>query len=149
MLILEISCQKKATKMEVKTSEAIKMAKAGQSLKGVILHDIAKTQVSVRDALVLSREGIVVPEANVYYDDTTIVYDEDIDEVEWSEDFVKLSWEEKEALFSDETPVLPVSVNLLIEDANVKAWLAENRDNIGKALTQFVKNLYEVDRSRP
>ena len=46
--------------MKVKTSEAIKMANAGKSLKGIVLEDINDVQVNVRDAMSLSREKVLL-----------------------------------------------------------------------------------------
>lgn len=76
------------------------MAHEGKSLKGLVLEDIQDVQVNVRDALSLSRQGIVVPEANLFYDDNDIVYDEDIDGLEKIGPLRKMSWEEKEAFFA-------------------------------------------------
>jgi len=50
------------------------------------------------DALLLAENGVVIPEQNIYYDDRDIAYDPDFDDVEWSEEPVKLTWEEKAEL---------------------------------------------------
>ncbi|MBK8492960.1 MAG: hypothetical protein IPL49_19255 [Saprospirales bacterium] len=68
--------------MEVLTvKEAVERVNKGGNLKGVVLDEVTIKQVNVRDAMVLSRGGIVIPEQNVYYDDGEIEYDEDIDEL--------------------------------------------------------------------
>jgi hypothetical protein len=82
--------------MEVLTvKEAVERVNKGGNLKGVVLDESTIGQVNVRDAMVLSRGGIVIPEQNVYYNDEEIEYDEDIDELEITSGIVKLSWEEK------------------------------------------------------
>jgi hypothetical protein len=95
----EIFILKKSLKtrmMKVLTvKEAVERINKGGNLKGVILDESTTKQVNVRDALVLSRGGIVIPEQNVYYDDDEIEYDEDIDELVITSGVVKLSWEEK------------------------------------------------------
>ena len=82
--------------MEVLTvKDAVERVNNGGNLKGVVLDESTTGQVNVRDAMVLSRGGIVIPEQNVYYNDEEIEYDEDIDELEITSGIVKLSWEEK------------------------------------------------------
>jgi hypothetical protein len=49
------------------------------------------TQVDVVDALALARQGIVIPEVNIYYDDEKILYDLDFDDVEWSKNPIKMT----------------------------------------------------------
>ncbi|MBK7478247.1 MAG: hypothetical protein IPI11_20360 [Haliscomenobacter sp.] len=61
--------------------EAVERVNKGESLKDVVLDESTTRQVNVRDAMVLSMGGIVIPEQNIYYNDEDIVYDEDIDEL--------------------------------------------------------------------
>lgn len=75
--------------------EAVEMVNQGGNLEGVSLDENTLMQVNVRDAMVLSRWGIVVPEQNIYYNDEEIEYDEDIDELVITSGIVNLSWEEK------------------------------------------------------
>ena len=82
--------------MEVLTvKEAVQRVNSGGNLEGVVLDESTIKQVNVRDAMVLSRGGIVIPEQNIYYKDEEIEYDEDIDELVITSGIVKLSWEEK------------------------------------------------------
>ena len=75
--------------------EAVERVKRGETLEGISLDKNSLQQVNVRDAMVLSEGGIVIPEQNIYYDDTDIEYDEDIDELTITSGPVQLSWEEK------------------------------------------------------
>ena len=81
--------------MKVGIEEAIAMANDGQSLEGIIIEGLNDSQIKAMDALMLARHGIVIPEQNIYYDDSEIAYDEDFDDVEWSKEPIKLSFEEK------------------------------------------------------
>jgi hypothetical protein len=82
--------------MEVLTvKEAVERINKGGHLKGIVLDERTIRQVNVRDAMVLSRAGIVIPEQNIYCDDREIEYDEEIDELEITSGIVQLSWEEK------------------------------------------------------
>jgi len=75
--------------------EAVELVNRGETLEGVVLDKSTTRQVNVRDAMVLSMGGIVIPEENIYYNDADIVYDEDIDELLVTSGIVALSWEEK------------------------------------------------------
>ena len=130
--------------MKVKTSEAIKMAKEGKSLKGVILEDINEVQVSVRDAMSLSREGIVVPEANMFYDDNEIAYDEEIDGLERIGELRKMSWEEKEAFLSGEDEN-EIAVKIRIPNRRMKLWVDKNSTRISDMLGSVLLSLYNAE----
>ena len=75
--------------------EAVERVNRGGNLEGVVLDESTTQQVNIRDAMVLSRGGIVIPEQNIYYKDEEIEYDEDIDELVITSGVVDLSWEEK------------------------------------------------------
>ena len=82
--------------------EAVDKVDRGESLAGFILSEGCAKQVNVRDAIVLHRGGITVPEEALFYDDAHIEYDEEIDELEWGEEVTGMSWEERVALFVEE-----------------------------------------------
>jgi len=75
--------------------EAVELVNRGETLEGVVLDESTTRQVNVRDAMVLSMGGIVIPEESIYYNDADIVYDEYIDELVVTSGIVALSWEEK------------------------------------------------------
>ena len=83
--------------MEVLTvKEAVERVNKGGNLKDVVLDESTTKQVNVRDAMALSRGGIVVPEENIYYDDDEIEYDGDIDDLVITSGIVKLSWKKRQ-----------------------------------------------------
>lgn len=75
--------------------EAVARVQSGQNLEGVVLEENSMKQVNVRDAMVLSEGGIVIPEQNIYYDDADIEYDKEIDELVITDEITGLSREEK------------------------------------------------------
>jgi len=81
--------------MKLKIEQAIERARHNKSLQGVVIEDLKDTQVRPVDALILAEYGIVVPEQNIYYNDADIAYDPDIDNVNWSEEPLNMTWEEK------------------------------------------------------
>ena len=151
--------------------EAVARVNAGEHLAGVILDKDSMQQVNVRDAMVLSRGGIVIPEENIYYDDDDIQYDEDIDELTITSGVTDLSWEEKakraaarqhddegiaydEAFEGDWVPVdtdglaeaeATLNVSLQLDPA-IKAWLAEQSVPVNKLLEQLLENFYRAQQ---
>ena len=81
--------------MKVKIEQAIAMARNNESLEGLVIEDLQDTQVRDVDALALAEHGVLLPEQNIYYNDEDIAYDPDFDEVEWSKEPLKMTWEEK------------------------------------------------------
>ncbi|WP_373549475.1 hypothetical protein [Haliscomenobacter sp.] len=81
--------------MKVKVEQAIAMARNNESLEGLVIEDLKDTQVRAVDALALAEHGVLLPEQNIYYNDDDIAYDPDFDEVEWSKEPLKMTWEEK------------------------------------------------------
>jgi len=133
----------------MKTEEALAMIKNGESLKGVVLEDLDAVQVSARDALSLARSGIVVPEQNVFYDDADIAYDEEIDEVEWSNENLNLSWEEKTKLFNESKPQNKqklITLEITTNDLEVDTWLSENRERLSEVIKPIIKSLFEAEQ---
>ncbi len=86
----------KNDKMMILTvKEAVARVQSGQNLEGFVLEENSMKQVNVRDAMVLSEGGIVIPEQNIFYDDDDIEYDKEIDELVITNEITGLSWEEK------------------------------------------------------
>lgn len=131
-------------KMKVKTSEAVKMANEGKSLKGIVLEDINDVQVNVRDAMSLSRQGIVVPEANMFYDDNDIEYDEEIDRLERIGELRKMTWEEKEAFFAEEEDD-EIFIKIRISNSRMKSWIEKNSNRIADLLEPILLSLYNAE----
>jgi|AntRauTorckE5430_2_1112549.scaffolds.fasta_scaffold13093_3 hypothetical protein len=130
--------------MKVKTSEAIAMANDGKSLKDIILEDINDVQVNIRDAMSLSRQGIVVPEANMFYDDSDIEYDEEIDGLERIGELRKMSWEEKEAFFAGEEEN-EIYIKIRIPNSRMKSWIDKNSMRIADVLEPILLSLYNAE----
>lgn len=126
--------------------EAVDRVNSGQNLEGVHLDKESLKQVNVRDAMILNRGGIVVPEENLYYDDNDIVYDEEIDELVIGEEITGLSWEEKINRFQNyQNTNENISINLSTQDQEVNKWIEMNKEFLEKVLRPIVKNLFDVE----
>lgn len=137
--------------MEVLTvKEAVERVNSGGNLEGVVLDESTIKQVNVRDAMVLSRGGIVIPEQNIYYKDEEIEYDEDIDELVITSGIVKMSWEEKakkaEEYARQSKKVEEVLVDLSTQKPEIDNWIAKNKKKLEKLLRPIVIDLFNAER---
>lgn len=131
--------------------EAVEWVNSGNNLENVILDESTIKQVNVRDAMVLARGGIVIPEQNIYYNDEEIEYDEDIDELVIKEGIVKLSWEEKarraKANSKKTKKEKEVMVDLSTQKPEIDDWIAKNREKIGSLLKPIVISLFNAEKT--
>ena len=138
--------------MKIKIDQAILKARNGESLAGITIEDLQDTQVKVKDALILAEYGILIPEQNIFYDDADIAYDADIDDVEWSKEPIRMTWEEKIKMFMDQQLEKEeqskgeneVMVKVEIADQEVREWVKKNRDKMGQLLGGLIADLYKV-----
>lgn len=136
--------------MKLKIEQAIEMARKNESLEGVVIEDLKETQVRAVDALILAEYGIVIPEQNIYYSDEDIAYDPDFDEVKWSEEPLKMTWEEKmrlsEEIETNNKKEEEISVKVNISDQEVRQWVNENYDKMGQILGNFIVDIYKANK---
>lgn len=136
--------------MKLKIEQAIEMARKNESLEGVVIEDLKETQVRTADALILAEYGIVVPEQNIYYSDEGIAYDPDFDEVEWNEEPLNMTWEEKVLLAKEiennNKKEEEVSIKVNISDREVRQWVTKNYDKMGQILGNFIVDIYKANK---
>jgi hypothetical protein len=78
--------------------------------------------------MILSRGGIVIPEENIYYDDTDIEYDEEIDKLEIGKEITGLSWEEKSKKFQENEPIeKKVSIDIMTDESEIENWIKKTK----------------------
>ncbi len=66
------------TNHKISVSEALQKLESGESVSNYSI-DFNRIKVEALDVMKLSKGGIVVPEAVIYYDDDNIVHDEDFE----------------------------------------------------------------------
>jgi len=130
--------------------QAVARVNSGENLEGVVLEEDSIRQVNVRDAMVLSRGGIVIPEQNIYYDDNDIEYDEDIDELTITSGVVELSWEEKARKAAEHQqpshPEVAVQIDLSTQEPEIDHWLLKNEKKVAALLRPIIVSLYEAEK---
>ena len=137
--------------MEILTvKEAVQRVNSGGNLEGVVLDESTIKQVNIRDAMVLSRGGIVIPEQNIYYNDEEIEYDEDIDELVITSGIVKLSWKEKAKRAEEHSERLKegkeVMIDLSTKEPEIDDWIAKNKKKLETLLKPIVINLFNAEK---
>lgn len=127
--------------------QAVAMINKGQSLQGVVLEENSVKQVNVRDAMVLAREGIVIPDQNIFYNDEDIEYDEDIDELVITGGVVNLSWEEKARRANEYREAgKEIMVNLSTHTPEIDDWITKNKKKLEALLKPIVINLFNAEK---
>lgn len=126
------------------------MARNNESLEGLAIEYLQDTQVRAVDALALAEHGVLLPEQNIYYNDEDIAYDPDFDEVEWSKEPLKMTWEEKIQLAAqiekNATSDEEISVVVKITDREVRQWMNEHGDKMGQILGNFIVDIYKANQ---
>lgn len=126
--------------------EAVERVSNGGDFKGVVLDKESLLQVNVRDAMILSRGGIVVPEENLYYDDNDIEYDEEIDELIIGDEITHVSWEEKSKRFEEFGNMKSASIDITTDDNEIEKWIEGNRSKLGEILKPIIVNLFNAEK---
>ena len=127
--------------------EAVERVNNGNNLKGIILDKESMQRVNVRDAMVLNRGGIVVPEENLYYDDNDIEYDEEIDELIIGDEITHLSWEEKAKKFEEASSTQEsIRINISTKKPEIDSWIEENKGRLEEVLKPIVISLFNAEK---
>lgn len=126
--------------------EAIEKVKKGGSLSGIVLDKNSIKQVNVQDAMLLSEGGIVIPEENIYYDDSEIQFDEEIDNLVIKEEIVNLSWEEKAKRAEEFKNGLKILLNLTTQKPEIDDWMAKNKHKLESLLKPIIISLFNAEK---
>lgn len=125
--------------------EAVSVVNQGEKLEGVVIDKDSIKQVNVRDAMILSQGGIVIPEENLYYEDDEIEYDEEIDSLIIGKEITHLTWEEKAKKFEG-TNEMNVTIDLNTDEEDVNEWIISNRVRITSILKPIIKGLFKAEK---
>ncbi|HNE30329.1 MAG: hypothetical protein U0U46_20135 [Saprospiraceae bacterium] len=135
--------------MTLSVSEALQRIAAGESVSGCTI-DFDRIKVEALDVMKLAKAGFEVPEEAIYYDDDDIAYDPDFDEIEWSKEPIKMSWDEKIKLAEKRRlngdVEEEVSVRIKIADRDIRQWMYRNRDKMGLILADFIVDIYKANK---
>ncbi len=134
----------------MKTKGVIELIKQGQSVEEVVISDLDQTKVGFRDALLLTKNGFVVPAGNIVYDDAEVEYDPDFDEVSWSGKYGKLRDLLKsqgiDPAMEPENIQGTITIEIAVKDKAVQEWLAKNTSKLQELVNKLVIDLYHTDQ---
>lgn len=68
---------------QIDVRSAIDLLKSGETIDNVVISDMTTSKVMAMDALLLAKNGFIVPDGNIVYDNDQIQYDPDFDDVTW------------------------------------------------------------------
>lgn len=132
----------------ITVEEAVQKVNNGKNLKVYVLDKQQSRQVNVRDAMVLNRGGLVIPEENLFYEDEKIAYDADIDELQIGAEITGMSWKDKAKRASENNlPKSELVVDLTTSQPEIDSWIQLNKSKLEELLRPIVVNLFNAEKS--
>lgn len=114
---------------KISVAEALRKLEAGESVRDYSV-DFDHVKVEALDVMKLTKAGISVPEAVIYYDDDDIVYDE-----EFEGDWVRV-----DTAASDKTQVR------ITRQDDLKQWVQENNVPLEHLIEQLLDGFYRTQK---
>jgi hypothetical protein len=120
----------KMTNHKISVSEALRKLESGESVSDYSI-DFDRIKVEALDVMKLSKGGIVVPEAAIYYDDDDIIaYDEDFEG-----DWVRV----------DTATQSKTEVRITLQD-DLKSWVEENNVQLDQLIEKLLDSYYREQK---
>lgn len=115
---------------KISISEALQKIEAGQPVSGYSI-DFNRIKVEALDVMKLTKAGIAVPEAAIYYNDDDIQFDEDFEG-----DWVRVS-----------TPssVTQTEIKINLKD-DIKQWVDSNDVKLDQLLEKLLDSFYRAQK---
>lgn len=131
----------------LETKEVIDLIRKGESVDGIVLSDIKEKRVRFQEAMLLVENGYSIPAENILYDDSDVAYDADFDEVAWEGNYTNLQGMLlSEGVLEAKDSVDPITIELFIEDKEIKDWLLENTTKLKAVVQKLVVDLYHTGK---
>ena len=129
---------------KISVQNAIDILRAGGNLGESTISNLDTSRVKAMDALLLAKNGFIVPDGNIFYDDKDIKYDPDFDEVEWGKPvpFKQV----KNSLAAGIPAEEELIVRVRIKDDEMKKWLKTNRKKLDLVINKLLEDLYKTER---
>jgi hypothetical protein len=137
-----------ATPKKIDVRTAIDLLKSGGNLDKVVITDLPTSKVRAMDALLLAKNGCIVPDGNIVYDDGHVQQDPDFDDTHWGSPipFKRL----KETLLSkaseQTSETTELVVKLRVQSLDMRQWLTENNAQLNLIINGLIENMYKADR---
>ncbi|MEZ5041942.1 MAG: hypothetical protein R2828_18745 [Saprospiraceae bacterium] len=112
---------------------AIELLKQGKNISSYKI-SFDKTKIEALDVILLGKNGIVVPEALIYYNDDQIDFEDDPDITEDDLKAGKL--------------IRVINADIPI-DEEISDWIKEEKINVNNLLSNLIKSFYQNMKSIP
>lgn len=116
--------------MTVKTinqKKAVELLKSGQTVSGYQIQ-FDDEKIEALDAFLLRKNGVALPDDLVFYDDTSIDFEDDAD----------VSAED----FTDEKLIRVLRAEIVV-DKEIADWMSQGNININQLLSNLIKDFYK------
>lgn len=114
---------------KISVSEALRKLESGESVSDYLI-DFDRIKIEALDVMKLSKGGIAVPEAAIYYDDDDIAYDEDFEG-----DWVRI----------DTATQSKTAVRITLQE-DLKRWVEENNIPLDQLIEQLLDRFYREQK---
>ncbi|MBC7777204.1 MAG: hypothetical protein H7246_17360 [Phycisphaerae bacterium] len=118
------------TNHKISVSEALQKLESGESVSNYSI-DFNRIKVEALDVMKLSKGGIVVPEAVIYYGDDDIVYDEDF-EGDWVRVNAPANSKQTE-------------VKIILQD-DISQWVESNHVQLDHLIEKLLDGFYRAQK---
>ncbi|MDO8366913.1 MAG: hypothetical protein Q7T20_08965 [Saprospiraceae bacterium] len=118
------------TNHKISVSEALQKLESGESVSNYSI-DFNRIKVEALDVMKLSKGGIVVPEAVIYYDDNNNAYDEDFEG-----DWVKVNAPAK---------AKQTEVKIVLKD-DISQWVESNNVQLDHLIEKLLDGFYRAQK---
>ena len=117
-------------KHKISVSEALQKLESGESVSNYSI-DFNRIKVEALDVMKLSKGGIVVPEAVIYYDDNDMAYDEDF-EGDWVRVNAPANAKQTE-------------VKIVLQD-DISQWVESNNVQLDHLIEKLLDGFYRAQK---
>jgi hypothetical protein len=119
---------------DITVAEALARLRSGASIAGATI-DFQGEQVKARDAFILGKAGVDVPDAVIVYDDADVAADPEFDDHDWQRT------DEDPAAAGGATTTVALSL-----DAEVRAWIERENIPLDALLERLLRDFYATQR---
>ena len=120
---------KKVKNNKISVSEALRKLEVGEPVSDYSI-DFDRIKVEALDVMKLSKGGIVVPEAAIYYDDGDIAFDEDFEG----------EWVRVDTIAQPKT-----EVQITLQD-DIKRWVEKNNVKLDQLIEKLLDGFYQAQK---
>lgn len=116
---------------QISVKEALRLISTGQFSSKMEVTFEGVDGIEALDAVALGEAGVDVPENLIFYDDTTIVEDEEFDG----------PWEKIDSDIEEETKYLQIEMKL---DPEIRNWINSNRIDVNLLVKKLIEDAYRT-----